>query len=130
MAVPIQSCQEAAIVVSNLDRSKKFYIDVVGMKPTHHVVDNGVVLDAGGFALGIYEPGGWVLPKSDNWAPVRLEHIGRAHFVLKIKREDLDTALAGLQQHGVKYYGPRQDGNGNFHIDFEDPDGHMMEYHT
>jgi hypothetical protein len=29
---------------------------------------------------------------------------------------------------GVHYYGPRVNENGEIHIDFEDPDGHMLEY--
>jgi len=28
----------------------------------------------------------------------------------------------------VKYYGPRYNKRGEMHLDFEDPDGHMLEY--
>ena len=45
-----------------------------------------------------------------------------------VSLKDADAALANLQRHGVRYYGPRVKEGGEAHIDFEDPDGHMLEY--
>lgn len=30
--------------------------------------------------------------------------------------------------YGVRFYGPRIKENGEVHLDFEDPDGHMLKY--
>ena len=82
---------------------------------------------ANGF-IGLWLPGAWEIPASDNWAAIRLEGGGRSHIVFYIHSDDADAALANLQAHAVRYYGPRVNEKGEVHIDFEDPDGHMLEY--
>lgn len=69
-----------------------------------------------------------VHPETALPAPIRLEGGGRSHIVFYIDRADADAALANLQRHGVRYFGPRVKENGEVHIDFVDPDGHMLEY--
>jgi hypothetical protein len=82
---------------------------------------------ANGF-LGLWLPGAWELPASENSAPIRLEGGARQHVAFYIESKDAADALANLQRHGVRYFGPRVKENGEVHLDFEDPDGHRLEY--
>jgi hypothetical protein len=38
------------------------------------------------------------------------------------------AAVEILRKHNVRFWGPRSNEKGEFHIDFEDPDGHMLEF--
>ena len=127
MAVPIRQIAEVAIVVTDLERSVRFYTEVLGLALWERGERSATVRLANGF-LGLWLPGAWEIPASDNWAAIRLEGGGRQHIVFYIDLADADAALATLQQHGVRYFGPRVKEGGEVHIDFEDPDGHMLEY--
>lgn len=127
MAVPIVQIAEVAIVVNDLERSVRFYTEVLGLPLWERGERNATVRLANGF-LGLWLPGAWEIPPSENAAPIRLEGGGRQHIVFYIHLRDADAALATLQRHGVRYYGPRVKEGGEVHIDFEDPDGHMLEY--
>jgi glyoxylase I family protein len=127
MPVPIRQIAEVAIVVTDLDRSVHFYTEVLGLPLWERHPRNATVRLANGF-LGLWLPGAWEIPLSANSAPIRLEGGARQHLVFYIESKDADAALANLQRHGVRYYGPRVNEKGEVHIDFEDPDGHMLEY--
>jgi catechol 2,3-dioxygenase-like lactoylglutathione lyase family enzyme len=127
MAVPIRQIAEVAIVVTDLDRSVRFYTEVLGLPLWERAERNATVRLANGF-LGLWLPGAWEIPPSANSAAIRLDGGARQHIVFYIDLDDADAALANLQRHGVRYYGPRVKEGGEVHIDFEDPDGHMLEY--
>ncbi len=127
MTVPIKQIAEVAIVVTDLDRSVRFYHEVLGLPLWERAERSATVRLANGF-LGLWLPGAWEIPPSPNAAPIRLEGGGRQHIVFYIDLKDADAALGNLQRHRVPYYGPRVKEGGEVHIDFEDPDGHMLEY--
>jgi catechol 2,3-dioxygenase-like lactoylglutathione lyase family enzyme len=127
MAVPIRQIAEVAIVVSDLDRSVRFYTEVLGLPLWERNPRNATVRLANGF-LGLWLPGAWEIPPSANSAPIRLDGGARQHIVFYIESKHADEAINNLQRHGVRYYGPRVNEKGEVHIDFEDPDGHMLEY--
>jgi glyoxylase I family protein len=127
MPVPIRQIAEVALVVTDLERSVRFYTEVLGLPLWERAPRHATVRLANGF-LGLWLPGAWELPPSATSAPIRLEGGGRQHLVFYIEGKDADEALANLQRHGVRYYGPRVKENGEVHLDFEDPDGHMLEY--
>jgi catechol 2,3-dioxygenase-like lactoylglutathione lyase family enzyme len=127
MAVPIRQIAEVAIVVSDLDRSVRFYTEVLGLALWERSSHHATVRLANGF-LGLWLPGAWELPPSANSQPIRLEGGARQHIVFYIESRHADEALANLQRHGVRYYGPRVNEKGEVHLDFEDPDSHMLEY--
>ena len=127
MPIPIRQIAEVAIVVSDLDRSVRFYNEVLGLAVWERHERYATVRLANGF-LGLWLPGAWEIPPSANHAPIRLEGGGRQHIVFFIDSKDSDEALANLQRNGERYYGPRVNEMAEVHIDFEDPDGHMLEY--
>jgi catechol 2,3-dioxygenase-like lactoylglutathione lyase family enzyme len=128
MAVPIRQIAEVALVVSDLERSERFYSEVLGLPVWMREPGRSVTVRLANGFIGLWLPGAWEIPASDNWAAIRLEGGGRSHIVFFIHADDADAALANLQRHGVRYYGPRVNEQGEVHIDFEDPDGHMLEY--
>ena len=127
MAVPIKQLAEVAVVVSDLERSVRFYHEVLGLPIWEQTPDHATLRLGNGF-VGLWRPGAWALSPSDNSAPIRLDGGCRQHFNFWIDNKDAAAALANLQQHGVRYYGPRTNEYGEVHIDFEDPDGHLLEY--
>jgi catechol 2,3-dioxygenase-like lactoylglutathione lyase family enzyme len=126
MAVPVRQISEIAIVVTDLDRSVRFYHEVLGLPIVERRADHATLRSGNGF-IGLWLPGAWELPASDNWAAIRLEGGCRQHFGFWIHNDDAQAALENLKQHHVTYYGPRYHG-GEMHLDFEDPDGHLLEY--
>jgi glyoxylase I family protein len=128
MAVSIRQIAEVALVVSDLERSEKFYTEVLGLPVFMREPERMVTVRLANGFIGLWRPGAWEIPARANMASIRLEGGGRSHIVFYIDRADADAALANLQQHGVRYFGPRIKENGEVHIDFEDPDGHMIEY--
>jgi catechol 2,3-dioxygenase-like lactoylglutathione lyase family enzyme len=127
MSVPIERIAEVAVVVSDLERSVRFYSEVLGMEVWDRQPDHVTVRCGKGF-IGLWLPGAWKLPPSDNSEPLVLDGPHRQHFNFWIENKDGPAALENLQRHDVKFYGPRYNENGEIHIDFEDPDGHLLEY--
>jgi catechol 2,3-dioxygenase-like lactoylglutathione lyase family enzyme len=128
MAVPIRQIAEVALVVTDLERSERFYTQVLGLPVFMREPGRMVTVRLANGFLGLWLPGVWELRPGNDGAPIRLEGGGRSHLVFYIDLAHAEAALANLQRHGVPYYGPRVLENGEVHIDFEDPDGHMLEY--
>ncbi len=127
MTVPIHQVAEVAVVVTDLERSIRFYHEVLGL-PIWNQHDDHATLRVGNGFVGLWLPGAWTLPPSSNAVPIRLDGGCRQHFNFYIDNKDGAAALENLQKHGVRYYGPRYNERGEIHIDFEDPDGHLLEY--
>lgn len=128
MAVPIRQIAEVAIVVADLERSERFYNEVLGLPTWARESGRSVTVRLANGFLGLWLPGAWEIPASDNWAAIRLEGGARQHIVFFIDLDAAVAALTNLQRHGVRYYGPRVNESREVHIDFEDPDGHLLEY--
>ncbi|TAK22723.1 MAG: VOC family protein [Chloroflexota bacterium] len=127
MAVPIVQIAEVAVVVTDLDRSVRFYNEVLGM-PILGCEAASASLRSGDGLIGLWLPGAWKVPPSDNSQPMALGGGNRQHFNFWIHKNDADAALENLKKHRVKYFGPRYNKKGEMHVDFMDPDGHMLEY--
>jgi glutathione S-transferase fosA2 len=127
MSVPIVQIAEVAVVVTDLERSVTFYHEVMGLPIWEREKDHATLRIGNGF-VGLWLPGAWRLPPSANSAPIALDGGNRQHFNFWIHKHDAEAALENLKRHGVKYYGPRYNKRGEMHVDFEDPDGHMLEY--
>jgi catechol 2,3-dioxygenase-like lactoylglutathione lyase family enzyme len=125
----INQIAEVALVVSDLERSRKFYSEVLGLEVYNYdklVPGTGVTFHLGNGYIGLWLPGEW--PRINPHLG-KIEDLGhRAHIVLYIDPEDEQKALDTLRKHNVKFWGPRYNEKREVHIDFEDPDGHMLEF--
>jgi catechol 2,3-dioxygenase-like lactoylglutathione lyase family enzyme len=127
MTVPIRQIAEVALVVTDLERSVRFYHEVLGLPIWDRQPDHATLRLGNGF-VGLWLPGVWSLSRPGGAPPLRLTGGCRQHFNFYIDNRDGEAALANLRAHGVPCYGPRYNERGEVHIDFEDPDGHLLEY--
>jgi catechol 2,3-dioxygenase-like lactoylglutathione lyase family enzyme len=123
MPPTIKQIAEVALIVQDLERSRRFYSEVLGLKQFFYPGlnnDEGVTFHVGNGFIGLWLPGKWAGPAIDLG--------GKAHVVFYIDPEDAEAAAEHLRKHNVRFWGPRYPSSGEMHIDFEDPDGHMLEY--
>jgi catechol 2,3-dioxygenase-like lactoylglutathione lyase family enzyme len=128
-APKIKQIAEVALVVQDLERSRRFYTDVLGLGEFHYEAlkpGTGVTFHVGNGYIGLWLPGEW--PRMNPHINMNGDLGGKAHIVFYIDPADADAALENLRRHNVKFWGPRYNQEGEMHIDFEDPDGHMLEY--
>jgi catechol 2,3-dioxygenase-like lactoylglutathione lyase family enzyme len=124
--------QHFALVVSDLERSRRFYGEAAGMEELQRPPNftfRGAWFRAGGQELHLLlaedttsEPG-WKEPGKSALTGLA------AHVALEV--DDLDEARARLAAHGVEVFtGPFQRGDGIVQFYVLDPDGHMVEWFT
>ena len=112
--------------VSDLERSKKFYVETLGFK---HLMDadNICLFLAGGTAFGLRGPTA-EMPKGDKFNPHRLgvDHIALAcSDVSELKRVADALSAAGIENTGAK----RDETLGKDYVAFKDPDRIAWEFY-
>ena len=122
--VAIKSMVHFSIPVSDVERSTRFYTDIVGCRHLATVAQGTMAfLDAAGTCL--------ILVKRDPPINPRLEDHGGVHHSFGIAHDEYPAALDHLRANGVAitYEGDRQGGivNGP-RAYFHDPDGTVLEF--
>ncbi len=122
---------ETAIYVDDLERARRFYEDVLELKP---VFSDGrlTAYDAGGGSiLLVFERGAsietamlpsGVIPGHDGAGPL--------HFAFAVAPDELPGWKDHLTAHGVQIEGHVGWSRGGKSIYFRDPDGHLLELAT
>jgi catechol 2,3-dioxygenase-like lactoylglutathione lyase family enzyme len=122
---------ETAIYVDDLERARRFYEDVLGLKAMF--ADNRLIAyDAGrqnvllifrrgGSLEPVTLPGGSIPPHDGN---------GPLHFAFAIAADELPAWEQRLGEHGVEIEARTQWPRGGKSIYFRDPDGHAVELAT
>jgi predicted enzyme related to lactoylglutathione lyase len=101
----------ATIFVSDMDRSVKFYTEVLGLKLAQRFGNHWASVETGGLSIGLHPASGRSPSGKDGSTIVGFEISG------------IEKAVSKLQEQGVKFRGPIvQDEAGKFAY-FEDPDG-------
>ena len=112
--------------VTNLDRSKKFYLDTLGFK---HLMDapNLCLFLAGGTAFGLRGPSEKT-PKGDKFNPHR---VGIDHIALACSNEsELKRVADALSAAGIENTGAKRDETlGKDYVAFKDPDRIAWEFY-
>jgi catechol 2,3-dioxygenase-like lactoylglutathione lyase family enzyme len=120
-----QGLDHVAISVADVERSRAFYADVLGLERVHDAWEIPVVMAAGesGVAIFSHESGPSSTPDRTAPPPARILHI--AFRVDRTGFEEAQEALVarGLQvefsDHGISHS-----------LYFDDPDGHQLELTT
>ena len=100
--------------VSNLERSRKFYIDLLGMTIAHES-DWQAFLWCGSDQVALFQT------RDGSEAKSGLE---LNHMALKMEPQSYDSTKARLESAGVSVHGRAGDPNC---IYFDDPDGHGLQ---
>ena len=123
---------ELAIVVSNIQKAKEFYVDLLGFETTDHDFGNqSAILKIGeNRFLGLWEPGAWT---SDFLSPERTaayfgNEVAPTHPVFAIHRDDVQDLEQQRTDAGYSIDGPMPHGDGSLHLYVSDPDNHAIEF--
>ncbi len=125
---------EVATVVSDIDRSTRFYVDVLGYEAISEdvfVPPEGAQLIKVGpdNYLGLWEPGVWTSDFLDeSFADYYGNQIGQAHLVMAVDQSEVSEVADRLTAAGYRIAGPMPHGDGSLHLYVSDPDGHAIEF--
>jgi catechol 2,3-dioxygenase-like lactoylglutathione lyase family enzyme len=122
--VAIRGMAHFSIAVSDLEKSTRFYTDIVGCRHLATTPDKTMAfIDAGGDCL--------ILVKEEPPINRKLDDHNGVHHSFKVDGKDYQPALDNLRAHGVEvlFEEDRQGGvvNGP-RAYFRDPDGTVLEY--
>ncbi len=117
-----QGLDHVAIAVQDVERSRRFYAEILGFERAHDEWDVPVVMAANGTGVAIFDKD--LHPGNGAEQPdVRILHIA-----FRVDREGFERARQELAAQGME---PRFSDHGIAHsIYFTDPDGHQLELTT
>jgi catechol 2,3-dioxygenase-like lactoylglutathione lyase family enzyme len=95
VSVPIVQLSEVAVVVSDLDRSVRFYTEVLGTPLWDREADHATIRCGNG-VIGLWLPGAWAL-KTPSGETLDLRGGARQQFTFGIDNRDGDAALENLK---------------------------------
>ena len=120
-----EGLDHVAIAVSDIDRSQRFYTEVLGLERTHEDWDVPVVLSASGSGLALFpkEMHPSSVPDDAEAPAIRILHIA-----FRLDREGFDVARESLERDGVA--ASFSDHGLSHSVYLRDPDGHQIELTT
>ena len=114
-----------AIAVADVERSRRFYSEVLGLERAHDAWDVPVVMAAEGTGVAIFSTD---LHPSATPDGVEAPATRILHIAFRVDRRGFEEAREALAQRGLE---PRFADHGISHsIYFDDPDGHQLELTT
>jgi catechol 2,3-dioxygenase-like lactoylglutathione lyase family enzyme len=125
--VRVKSIDHVTLVVKDLERSRRFYVEVLGMRevPRPPFSFAGSWFQAGNTQIHLIlefagsAPAGNLLPES-------LRSSRSQHLAFAV--EDAEAALPWLHEHGIRILsGPKPRPDGYIQVFVTDPDGHVVE---
>lgn len=114
------------LVVSDVDRSKAFYRDVLGASVYREYGGTSVVLDFQGTWLLIVSGGGPTKDKPDVKFEPPSDH-NRVSHAMTMRVPDCLEAYHILRSRGAAFITPPTDWGSEIRCFFRDPDGHLLE---
>jgi len=114
-----------ALTVRDVERSVRWYRDVLGFEPWHEGMWDGipVFIGKGDTALALFPAKANARSTSSS-----RDQIGMLHFALRSDRENFLAAQKELKRRGIQF--GFQDHEISHSIYFQDPDGHEVEITT
>jgi predicted enzyme related to lactoylglutathione lyase len=109
------SSGNATIYVSDMDRSVRFYTEVLGLKLAQRFGNHWASVEAGNLAIGLHPASAHMPAGRDGSTMVGFEVAGA-----------IEEAVRILQQKGVKFRGPVNSDKAGKFASFEDPDGNGL----
>jgi len=119
----LEGIDHIAMGVRDIERSAKWYIDVLGFERLHDGMWNGVPTFIGKGTTGIA-----LFPASHEPKLSTQREIRMLHLAFRADRENFLAAQRELGKRGIKF--EFQDHEISHSIYFRDPDGHQLEITT
>ena len=121
----LEGIDHVAMGVRDIERTAKWYIDVLGFERLHEGMWDGVPTFIGKGNTGIA-----LFPARPNAKPTSSSHreVRMLHLAFRADRENFLGAQGELQKRGIKF--EFQDHEISHSIYFRDPDGHHLEITT
>ena len=121
--------QHVGLVVSDLDRSRRFYTEALGLEEVPRPPNftfAGAWFRFGGTEIHLLAEADTAARAGQDDAGAGIAQ-GLAHH-LALEVENLDAACSRLERNGVQLVGgPMPRGDGYVQVFFRDPDGHVLE---
>jgi catechol 2,3-dioxygenase-like lactoylglutathione lyase family enzyme len=120
----LEGIDHVALAVCDIERSVKWYIEVLGFERLHENIWNGIPTFIGKGNTGIA-----LFPANSNARSTSSRSdIRMLHLAFRANRDGFVAAQQELKKHGIKF--EFQDHEISHSIYFPDPDGHHLEITT
>ena len=119
----LEGIDHVAMGVCDVERSAKWYTEVLGFERLHEGVWGGVPTFVGKGNTGIA-----LFPASQEAKPSAHREIRMLHLAFRADHKNFLVAQRELKKHGIKF--EFQDHEISHSIYFRDPDGHQLEITT
>lgn len=127
--ITLQGLHHFALNVKNMNRSEKFYTEVLGLPVINRTITRSgykhFEVDAGNVVLALFENPDL---EFDTAQKVMTEE-GFLHFAFSAKPEQFEHIVQNFKDHHVELDGEPRNHPGGTSIYFYDPDGHNLEIH-
>ncbi len=131
MAVPpkITGLVETSLYVSDLERSARFYSEVLGLEVESRLKGRHVFLIAGQSMLLLFDPKYLKREREEEGekALPQVYELGMTHIAFEIDPKNCDEWKGTLSKNGVTIVAEKTWEKGNRSIYFRDPDGNVVE---
>lgn len=122
----IDSALTTILVVSDMAKSKAFYVDVLGAKIFREYGGDSLVLEFLGNWLLLVTPGGPTEDKPDTHFLIPQDKNSVSHaYTIRVK--DCHQSYEILKERGTEFITPPLDRGAEIRCFFRDPDGHLFE---
>ncbi len=119
----IKQVKETCLYVKDLERSKKFYHDILGLQVYSMVENRHVFFKVGPSMLLCFQP---EVTKAEKNLPPHFAY-GIQHIALEVSPDTYTKWKAALQQKGVAVIHEQHWKASLYSLYFKDPDGHLIE---
>ena len=121
----LEGIDHVALAVRDVERSAKWYVEVLGFERLHEGMWNGIpiFIGKGNTAIALFPA-----RSGDSQSPARSGKIEMLHLAFRASRENFLGAQQDLKHRGIKF--EFQDHEISHSIYFRDPDGHELEITT
>ncbi len=120
-----QGLDHVAIAAADVERSRRFYAEVLGLERAHEAWDVPIVMAAEGTGVAIFSRDRHPSPTPEDAEPPATRIL---HIAFRVDREGFERARAELAERGLEVV--FSDHDISHSIYFDDPDGHKLELTT